>query len=122
MRTYPRSGSRYGGTSECTLVLVFVPGEHPPKPPFWKPPFWGTPDICVCVCVCAPLYAAKSCAEHPVVVPVAGELGAAEKPEFARRGHEANAGPGAQSEAPEQGSGAGHPRRPGPENQDSQHK
>ena len=25
-----------GDTSECTLVLVFVPGEHPPKPPFWK--------------------------------------------------------------------------------------
>ena len=21
-----------------TLVPVFVPGEHPPKPPFWKPP------------------------------------------------------------------------------------
>ena len=21
------------------LVPVFVPGEHPPKPPFWKPPF-----------------------------------------------------------------------------------
>ena len=23
------------GTSECTLVPVFVPGEHAPKPPFW---------------------------------------------------------------------------------------
>ena len=33
---YPRSGFRSGGTSECTLVPVFVPGEHPPKPPFWK--------------------------------------------------------------------------------------
>ena len=32
----PRSGFRSGGTSECTLVPVFVPGEHPPKPPFWK--------------------------------------------------------------------------------------
>ena len=36
MRTYPRSGFRSGGTSECTLVPVFVPGEHPPKAPFWK--------------------------------------------------------------------------------------
>ena len=36
MRTYPRSGFRSVGTSECTLVPVFVPGEHPPKPPFWK--------------------------------------------------------------------------------------
>ena len=36
---YPRSGFRSGGTSECTLVPVFVPGEQPPKPPFWKPPF-----------------------------------------------------------------------------------
>ena len=26
-----------------TLVPVFVPGEHPPKPPFWKPPFWKPP-------------------------------------------------------------------------------
>ena len=39
MRTYPRSGFRSRGTSECTLVRVFVQGEHPPKPPFWKPPF-----------------------------------------------------------------------------------
>ena len=33
------SGSRFsflGGTSECTLVPVFVPREHPPKPPFWE--------------------------------------------------------------------------------------
>ena len=42
---YPRSGFR---TSECTLVPVFVPGEHPLKPPFWKTtllenhPFWKT--------------------------------------------------------------------------------
>ena len=44
MRTYPRSGfCRSGGTSERTLVPVFVPGEHPPKPPFWKPPFWVPP-------------------------------------------------------------------------------
>ena len=40
---YPRFGFRSGGTSECTLVLVFVPGEHLPKPPFWKPPFWKPP-------------------------------------------------------------------------------
>ena len=53
IRTYPRSGFRSGGTSECNLVPVFrsgehpnvpsfrffVPGEHPPRPPFWKPPF-----------------------------------------------------------------------------------
>ena len=32
MRTYPRSGLRSGGASERTLVPVFVPGEHPPKP------------------------------------------------------------------------------------------
>ena len=31
---YPRSGFRSRGTSECTLVPVFVPGDHPPKPPF----------------------------------------------------------------------------------------
>ena len=57
-RTYPRSGFcfwgehanvlsfrfRSGGTSECTLVPVFVlGGEHRPKPPFWKPPFWQPP-------------------------------------------------------------------------------
>ena len=50
MRTYPRSGFCSLGTSECTLVPVFVPGEHPPKPPFWKTtllenhPFVGTPQ------------------------------------------------------------------------------
>ena len=52
---YPRSGFRSGGTCErtlvpvfrsggtCerTLVPVFAPGEHPPRPPFWKPPFWA---------------------------------------------------------------------------------
>ena len=43
MRTYPRSGFRSGGTSECTLVAVFVPGEHPPKPPFWKTTLLATP-------------------------------------------------------------------------------
>ena len=47
MRTYPRSGFRSGGTSECTLVPVFVPVlEHPPKlPSFWKPPFWEPPNL-----------------------------------------------------------------------------
>ena len=44
IRMYPRSGFRSGGTSECTLVPVFVPGEHPPKPPFWKTTLSGTPD------------------------------------------------------------------------------
>ena len=34
-RTYPRSGFRSGGTSERTLVPVFVPGEHPNVPSFW---------------------------------------------------------------------------------------
>ena len=58
--TYPRSGLRSGGTCERTLVRfsfrgnirmcprsVLVPGEHPPKPPFWKPPFknLSTSDI-----------------------------------------------------------------------------
>ena len=55
----PRSGFRSGGTWECILVPVFrsggtsertlvpvsVPGEHPPKPPFWKPPFWVPPSV-----------------------------------------------------------------------------
>ena len=43
MRKYPRSGFCSERTSECTLVQVFVPGEHPPKPPFWKPPFCQPP-------------------------------------------------------------------------------
>ena len=30
----PRSGFRSGGTCECTLVTVFVPGEHPNVPSF----------------------------------------------------------------------------------------
>ena len=34
MRTYPHSGFRSAGTSECTLVPGFVPGKHLPKPPF----------------------------------------------------------------------------------------
>ena len=34
-------GFRFRGTSKCTFVPVFVPGEHLPKPPFWKPPFFG---------------------------------------------------------------------------------
>ena len=34
-----RAVSQKGGFGERTLVPVFVPGEHPPKPPFWKPPF-----------------------------------------------------------------------------------
>ena len=45
MRTYPRSGFRSGGTFECTLVPVFVPGEHLPKPPFWKTTLLSTPDL-----------------------------------------------------------------------------
>ena len=31
---YPRSGFRSGGTCECTLVPVFVPGEHANVPSF----------------------------------------------------------------------------------------
>ena len=42
---YPRSGFRSGGTSERTLVPVFVPGEHPPKPPFWKNDFFVDFDL-----------------------------------------------------------------------------
>ena len=34
MRMYPHSGFRSGGTSECTLVPVLVPGEHPNLPSF----------------------------------------------------------------------------------------
>ena len=50
MRTYPRSGFRSGGTSECTLVPVFVRGEHPPKPPFGKPPFCQPAILCDVFC------------------------------------------------------------------------
>ena len=39
MSTKPRSGFRSGRTCERPLVPVFFPGEHLPKPPFWKPPF-----------------------------------------------------------------------------------
>ena len=56
---YPHSGFRSGGTSECTLVPVFVPGEHlnvpssrfsfkgniRPNHPFGKPPFSKTPEF-----------------------------------------------------------------------------
>ena len=45
MRTHPRSGFRSGGTSECTLVPVFVPEEHPPKPPFCEPPPKGVLQV-----------------------------------------------------------------------------
>ena len=31
---YPRSGFRSRATSECTLVPVFFPGEHPNVPSF----------------------------------------------------------------------------------------
>ena len=46
MRTYPGASFRSGGTSESTLVPVFVPGEHPPKPPFWKTTLLSTPERC----------------------------------------------------------------------------
>ena len=42
---YPRSGFRSEGTGECTLVPVFVPGEHPPKPPFCKTTLLSTSDL-----------------------------------------------------------------------------
>ena len=45
MRTYPRSGFRSGGTSECTLVPVFVSVEHVPKAPFLKTTLLRTPDL-----------------------------------------------------------------------------
>ena len=38
MRMYPRSGFRSGGTSECTLVPVVVPGA------FWKTTLLSTPE------------------------------------------------------------------------------
>ena len=44
MRTYPRSGFRSGGTSKCIVIPVFVPGEHPPKLPFWKTTLLSTPE------------------------------------------------------------------------------
>ena len=40
----PRSGFRSRGTYECTLVPVFVPGEHPPKRPFWETTLLSTPE------------------------------------------------------------------------------
>ena len=45
MRTYPCSGFRSGGTSECTLVPVFVPEKDPPEPPFWKTTLLATPTF-----------------------------------------------------------------------------
>ena len=45
MRTYPRSGFRSGGTSECTLFRSSFLGEHPPKPPFCKTTLLSTPDF-----------------------------------------------------------------------------
>ena len=51
MRTYPRSGFQFQRVrkSECTLVPVFVPGEHlASKPPFWKPHFCQPPIIQRC--------------------------------------------------------------------------
>ena len=44
-QNHPRSGFRSGGTSaKTTLVPVFVPGEHPPKPPFWKTTLLGSSE------------------------------------------------------------------------------
>ena len=51
MRTYPRSGLRSRGTSERTLVPLFVPGEHPPKPPFLENILLGSSEWCVRWCV-----------------------------------------------------------------------
>ena len=45
IRMYPCFGFSYRGISECTLVLVFRTGEHPPKPPFSKPPFGEPPKM-----------------------------------------------------------------------------
>ena len=45
IRMYPRSGFRYRGTSECTLVPVLGAGEHPPKPPFWETALLRTPKL-----------------------------------------------------------------------------
>ena len=42
---HPRSGFCSGGTSECTLVPVFVPREHPPKPPFGKTTLLSSPVL-----------------------------------------------------------------------------
>ena len=36
MQTYPRCDFRSGGTSERTLVPVFVPGEHPNETTFFQ--------------------------------------------------------------------------------------
>ena len=56
----PRSGFFSGGTCKCTLVPVFVPGEHANVPSFWsfrgnicqnhplgKPPFREPPTLVV---------------------------------------------------------------------------
>ena len=40
-----RSVFRSGGTCERTLVPVFVPGEHPPKPPFGKTTLLGSSEL-----------------------------------------------------------------------------
>ena len=59
MRMYPRSGFRSGGTSECTLVPVFVPGEHPPKPPFLKTTLLRSPKIGACLILSEVIFTLK---------------------------------------------------------------
>ena len=45
MRTYPRSGFRSGGTSECTLVPVFRSGETSAKTTLFINPWFGGPEF-----------------------------------------------------------------------------
>ena len=51
-RTCPRSGFSFRGTCKRTLVQVFVPGEYPPKPPFWKTTLLATPPKMAHLCFC----------------------------------------------------------------------
>ena len=69
--------------------------------------------------MCAPCVA-KACAIHTVLHGWQESWGQ-QIQEFAQRGHEENASPGAHSETPGRSLGAGHQQRPKSENQDTQH-
>ena len=47
----PHSGFRSEGPCERTLVPVFVPGEHPQKPSFWKTTLLSTLEIWAFLCL-----------------------------------------------------------------------
>ena len=74
-RMCPRSSFRCGGVCKCTLVPVFVPGEHPNVPSFRfrsggtsaKPPFWK-------ITLCQPLTRVKQSKSQAWCGPRGGEV------------------------------------------------